>query len=385
MTRRLYWEDSYAKRFLARVLEVRPRGEHFEVILDQTLFYPTSGGQPHDTGHLGEARVLDVYEGEKHGGVILHLTDRPLEAGTEVEGTIDWDRRYRHMQRHTAQHILSQAFLRAGRWNTVAVSLRGPVFTVDFDLPPDEEVIKRAEALANWAVYANLPIRAFFVEEERVPLLPLRRMPKVRGRIRVVEIEDWDLAPCGGTHLKSSAEAGPIKILGFERFKKHTTRVYAKAGWEALEDYVQKHETLQHLAQKFASRPLEVPDRVAKLEADLYQTRGRLMEAERTLAGLLYESLPGTHVTALVPSLALRELARRLAERPGAAFLLIADEGERARFILGKHPDAGFKLEQAFEELKSLGARGGGQNPIQGVLPRNRGATALERFRRRAV
>ena len=386
MTKRLFWEDPYAKRFEARVLEVRPKGKHYEVRLDQTLFYPTSGGQPHDTGRLGEARVLDVYENEKHGSEILHLTDRPLEVGSVVEGEIDWPRRYRHMQRHTAQHILSQAFLRAGKWNTVAVSLKNPIFTIDFDMTPDEAVVKEAEALANWAVYANLPVRAFFVEEARVPLLPLRRMPKVRGTVRVVEIEDWDLAPCGGTHLRSTAEAGPIKVLGFERFKKHTTRVYATAGWEALEDYRKKHEALKGLALKFASQPLEVPERVEKLERELYETKGRLIEAERALAGLLYESLPGTRVAAQVPSLALAELAKRLSERPETAFLLVAPEGERVRFVLGKHPEAPLDLGGIFEKLRALGAKGGGSGArYQGILPPSKIDAALQTFRAHPV
>lgn len=275
MTRRSYWENPYQSEFEATVLEAwHAEGKHF-AILDHTLFYPTSGGQLHDTGTLGEARVLDVFEPTKHGEAIVHVVDRPLAAGTRVRGKIDWPRRYRHMQRHTAQHILSQAFLRAGRWNTVAVSLKNPVFTIDFDLPPDEAVIKRAEALANWAVYANLEIRARLVEESQVPLLPLRRLPKVRGTVRVVEIEDWDLAPCGGTHLRRTAEAGPIKILGFERGKKNTTRVYAVAGWEALEDYAAKHEALKSLALKFSSQPLEVPARVEKLERERFEARGR--------------------------------------------------------------------------------------------------------------
>jgi len=386
VTKRLYWEDPYARRFEARVLEVRPKGRRYEVRLDRTLFYPTSGGQPHDTGRLGEARVLDVYENEKHGDEILHLTDRPLPVGETVEGEIDWPRRYRHMQRHTAQHVLSQAFLRAGKWNTVAVSLKGPIFTIDFDLPPDEAVVREAEALANWAVYANLPIRAFLVEEARVPLLPLRRLPKVRGTVRVVEIEDWDLAPCGGTHLRTTAEAGPIKVLGFERFKKHTTRVYATAGWEALEDYTQKHEALKGLAQKFASRPLEVPERVEKLERELYETRGRLIEAERALAGHLYAALPGTRVAEAVPSPALNELAKRLAERPGSAFLLVAEGENPARFILGKNPESALDLAPVFEALRPLGAKGGGKGErFQGVLPREKTEAALQTFRRLAV
>ena len=377
MTERLYWEDPYATAFEATVVEVLEVEGSPAVVLDRTLFYPTAGGQPHDTGTLGGARVVRVLEAEKHGDTLIHVLDRPLAAGARVEGAIDWPRRYRHMQRHTAQHILSQAFLRAGRGNTLAVNLKNPVFTVDLDLPPDPKTIEEAEALANWAVYANLPVRTFFLEEAQVPLYPLRRMPQVRGRIRVVEIGDWDLAPCGGTHLRSSAEAGPIKVLGFERWKKGGTRVYATAGWEALEDYAQKHAALKNLAQKFASRPLEVPDRVAKLEVELYRARGARMEAERALAGWLQEALvreQGRRIAAQVPAAALEELARGLQARPGTAFLLVAPTPPTARFVL-------FGAPEVWPRLQALGARGGGRDRIQGVLPLAQIEEALQTFR----
>lgn len=380
MTRRSYWENPYQSEFEATVLEAwHAEGKHF-AILDHTLFYPTSGGQLHDTGTLGEARVLDVFEPTKHGEAIVHVVDRPLAAGTRVRGKIDWPRRYRHMQRHTAQHILSQAFLRAGRWNTVAVSLKNPVFTIDFDLPPDEAVIKRAEALANWAVYANLEIRARLVEESQVPLLPLRRLPKVRGTVRVVEIEDWDLAPCGGTHLRRTAEAGPIKILGFERGKKNTTRVYAVAGWEALEDYAAKHEALKSLALKFSSQPLEVPARVEKLERERFEARGEALKLRETLAELIEAKLAahGQTIAAEVPLEVLNELGKRLATRPGTLALLASPQPPKARLLLVKHPDRPENLKTIWERLRALGARGGGKERYQGVIDLEKLKDALQ-------
>ncbi len=380
MTQRGYWENPYQSEFEATVLEAwHEDGKHF-AILDQTLFYPTSGGQLHDTGTLGEARVLDVFEPTKHGETIVHVLDRPLAARTRVRGKIDWPRRYRHMQRHTAQHILSQAFLRAGRWNTVAVSLKNPVFTIDFDLPPDEAVVKQAEALANWAVYANLEIRARLVEESQVPLLPLRRLPKVQGTVRVVEIEDWDLAPCGGTHLRRTAEAGPIKILGFERGKKNTTRVYAIAGWEALEDYAAKHEALKSLALKFSSQPLEVPDRVEKLERELFEARGEALKLREKLAELIEAKLTarGQTIAAEVPLEALNELGKRLAARPGTLALLASPQPPKARLLLVKHPDRPEDLKTIWERLRALGARGGGKERYQGVIDLEKLKDALQ-------
>ncbi len=389
MSERLFWQDPYATRFEATVTRAWEEGGRFLVELDRTLFYPTSGGQPHDTGTLGGVRVLDVFEPEKHGARIVHVLEAPLEEGAAVEGEIDWSRRYRHMQRHTGQHVLSQAFLRAAQWNTIAVSLAGPEIHIDFDVWPGPEaageVLEQAEALANWAVYANLAVTAREVPEAQVPLLPLRRMPKVRGAVRVVEIEDWDLAPCGGTHLRSTAEAGPIKLLGFEKGKKKTIRVYARSGWEALEDYAAKHRTLKALAARFSSGVFDVPERVKKLEEELYAARGEAQALAAELAEHYARELAraGFPAARQVPLAALAETGRRVAEWPGALALLAALEpgGEHARLLLVAHQGREAELQALWKErLEPLGARGGGRTHIQGRLPAGKLQLALGAF-----
>ncbi|WP_287409071.1 alanyl-tRNA editing protein [Oceanithermus sp.] len=389
MSERLFWQDPYATRFEATVTRAWEEGGRFLVELDRTLFYPTSGGQPHDTGTLGGVRVLDVFEPEKHGARIVHVLEAPLEEGARVEGEVDWSRRYRHMQRHTGQHILSQAFLRAAQWNTIAVSLAGPEIHIDFDVWPGPEaageVLEQAEALANWAVYANLAVSAREVPEAQVPLLPLRRMPKVRGAVRVVEIEDWDLAPCGGTHLRSTAEAGPIKLLGFEKGKKKTIRVYARSGWEALEDYAAKHRTLKTLAARFSSGVFDVPERVKKLEEELYAARGEAQALAAELAEGYARELAraGFPAARQVPLAALAETGRRVAEWPGALALLAALEpgGEHARLLLVAHQGREAELQELWKErLEPLGARGGGRGHIQGRLPAGKLQLALGAF-----
>jgi len=187
---RLYQLDSYATRFQARVERVwSDEKGHYEV-LSQTLFYPESGGQPADRGVLrgpfGEVQVLHAYEEEKAFGDVVHVLSAPIPEGVEVEGEIDWPRRFRHMQRHTAQHLLSQALLRAGGYHTVAVSLDSPVCTVDLEEEAEEAGVLEAEALANFAVYADYPVEAFYVSEEELARYPLRRPPKVRGKVRLV-------------------------------------------------------------------------------------------------------------------------------------------------------------------------------------------------------
>ncbi len=290
---RLYQLDSYATRFQARVERAwsDPKGHH--AVLSQTLFYPESGGQPADTGVLrgpfGEVRVLHAYEEEKAFGDVVHVLSAPVPEGVEVEGEIDWPRRFRHMQRHTAQHLLSQALLRAGGYHTVAVSLDSPVCTVDLEEEAEEEGIQKAEALANFAVYADYPVEAFFVSEEELAQYPLRRPPKVRGKVRLVRIGDFDLAACGGTHLKTSAQAGPIKVLRWERYK-GGTRVYFAAGWEALEDYHAKHALLSRLALAFSTHPLELEKPIKRLQEELYALKGENLALGEALVEAL---LPG--------------------------------------------------------------------------------------------
>ncbi|AFV75494.1 putative metal-dependent hydrolase related to alanyl-tRNA synthetase HxxxH domain protein [Thermus oshimai JL-2] len=372
---RLYLEDSYATRFQAKVQRAWSDAEGHRAVLSQTLFYPEAGGQPADHGVLrgefGEVRVLHVYEEEKAFGDVVHVLSAPIPEGAEVEGEIDWKRRFRHMQRHTAQHILSQALLRAGGYRTVAVSLDGPVCTVDLGEEVEEERVREAEALANYAVYADYPVRAFYVGESELSRYPLRRPPKVRGQVRLVEIGDFDLAACGGTHLKTSAQAGPIKVLRWERYK-GGTRVHFMAGWEALEDYHAKHALLQRLALSFSTQPLDLEKPLKKLQEELYALKGENLALKEALVeALLPRALE--EKTLLVPAPVLGELAKRLLAWGDGTFLLLSPEG---RFAL-----LGPRREEVFQRLKALGAKGGGKEIYQGALPRERVMEALEEVR----
>ncbi len=368
---RLYQLDSYATRFQARVERAwsDPRGHY--AVLSQTLFYPESGGQPADTGVLrgvfGEVRVLHAYEEEKAFGDVVHVLSAPVPEGAEVEGEIDWERRFRHMQRHTAQHLLSQALLRAGGYHTVAVSLDSPVCTVDLEEEAEEAGIQRAEALANFAVYADYPVEAFSVSQEELALYPLRRPPKVRGKVRLVRIGDFDLAACGGTHLKTSAQAGPIKVLKWERYK-GGTRVYFTAGWEALEDYHAKHALLARLALSFSTNPLDLEKPLRNLQEEVYALKGENQALKEALVeALLPKALEEKAL--LAPAPVLGDLAKALLSQSGKTFLLVSPEG---RFVL-----LGPRRQEVLERLKALGAKGGGKEVVQGALPKERVAEAL--------
>lgn len=341
-------------------------------MLSETLFYPESGGQPADTGVLrgpfGEVRVLHAYEEEKAFGDVVHVLSAPIPEGVEVEGEIDWNRRFRHMQRHTAQHILSQALLRAGGYHTVAVSLDGPICTVDLKEEVAEAKLQEAEALANFAVYADYPVEAFWVSEEELSQYPLRRPPKVQGQVRLVRIGDFDLAACGGTHLKTSAQAGPIKVLKWERYK-GGTRVHFLAGWEALEDYHAKHALLSRLALSFSTSPLELERPVRRLQEEVYALKGENLELKEALVEALLPRALEERVL-LVPAPVLGDLAKRLLSWSEKTFLLLSLEGRFATLGPGR--------QEVLERLKALGAKGGGKEVVQGSLPKEKVAAALD-------
>ena len=380
-----YWEQPYASEFEARVVRAWSEGGKHYAVLDHTLFYPTSGGQACDTGSLGGVAVLEVLEDAKASGNVIHRLESPLSEGQSVVGKLDWNRRYRHMQRHTAEHMLGQAFLRAAGWQVVAVNMTGSVCTMDFDGEPSEAVVRQAEALANRAVYANTAVRAYFIDEAEAPAHGLRRVPKVAGSIRVVEVEGWDKVACGGLHVARTGEAGPIKITRFERYK-GGTRIYFVAGWEALELFGQEHQLLTRLGERFSSSPLELEKPIENLRAEWRRVRAENAAlkdelAERIMRELLAE-FPSLTIAAQVPHTVLEMVGKRLAEWPGVLALLVAQAGDKARYVLLKHPTRSEDLQAIWEQaLKPLGARGGGALVKLGVLPLAALPKALEAFK----
>ncbi|MDW8425468.1 MAG: alanyl-tRNA editing protein [Meiothermus sp.] len=383
---RLYWEQPYASEFEARVVRAWSEGEKHYAVLDQTLFYPTSGGQACDTGSLGGVAVLEVLEDAKATGQVIHRLEGPLAEGQQVLGRLNWTRRYRHMQRHTAEHMLGQAFLRAAGWNVRAVNMSSPVCTMDFDGEPAEETIRRAEALANWAVYANTAVRTYFIDHSEAKAHGLRRPPKVSGTLRVVEIEHWDKVACGGLHVAHTGEAGPIKITKFERYK-GGTRIYFVAGWEALELFDQAHRLLSRLGERFSAGPLELERPLENMRREWYRVRAENAAlkdelAERLMRELLAE-FPGLSIAAQVPNAVLDMVGKRLAEWPGVLALLLAQAEDQARYVLLKHPSRPENLEAIWEAvLRPLGAKGGGALVKLGVLPLKALHLALEGFRK---
>src|SRR5215212_3316550 len=198
-TEKLYFTDSSVLIFPATVLSIKPADRGYEVLLDRTAFYPTGGGQPNDTGALAEVRVIDVIEDE--AGIVCHVVSEAgsLAAGQIVEGRVDAARRLDHLQQHSGQHILSQAFVQACGAETRSFHLGAQTSTIDIELEtPTIERMRAAEEVANAIIFEDRPMRVHLVNEEEAAQLPLRKESAVRGNIRVIEVEGFDWSPCGG-------------------------------------------------------------------------------------------------------------------------------------------------------------------------------------------
>ncbi|MGD1009536.1 MAG: hypothetical protein ABR951_05225 [Candidatus Aminicenantales bacterium] len=276
VTRRLYFEDAYVREFEAGVLEKRTHEGFPAVLLDQTCFYPESGGQPWDKGTLGGIEVLKVID---LGGVILHVLKEDVPAGS-VRGRIDWPTRFDHMQQHTGQHILSQAFFEVVKGETQSFHLGADISTLEIGLRAiSDEALDRVEDRANSVVWEDREVKTYFVPEEEIDTVPLRRPPKKQGLLRVVEVAGYDYSACGGTHCRRSGEVGLIKVLGTEKIRGNL-RFDFLCGSRALRDYRMKDRNVRKIAGFFSSLPGDTGGQVEKLAADFkaLKKRGRRLE-----------------------------------------------------------------------------------------------------------
>ena len=383
-TRRIYHEDPEARTFDAQVESCRPGPAGFQdVVLDRTAFYPTGGGQPHDTGLLGGRTVTDVFE---DNGCIVHRLQGDAVSG-RIEGEVDWLRRLDHRQQHTGQHILSRAFLDLESALTVGFHLGQETCTIDLDREVSEEGISKAERRANDVVLSDLAIEdRWYADPSDLPS-GLRKEPVQDGPIRILSIGTFDATPCGGTHCRRSGQVGQIKVLGAER-RRGGSRIEFVCGYRALDDYGRRHKALQGAARMLSTEDLRVPERVRGLLDEVKAERARAEVAEVAVRERWLERLsaeaPGPLARVLddVRFEWLSPLATSLADRRAAAVLLAVAEGEEARVVLALPAGSTRHAGNSFRELLAdAGGRGGGaERSAQGKVPAQSLARLLERW-----
>lgn len=270
MTTKLYLEDQYRQNFSAKVIKRIEIDGKPAVVLEQTLFYPTSGGQPHDTGTLNGVPVVDVFEDEQRR--VVHLLKSPI-AGPEVQGRIDWERRFDHMQQHTGQHLLSQAFIEICRAETLSFHLGDESCTLDVSRAElGGETIAAVEDLANRVIFENREVAFHIVAKSELDRYPVRKPPPVDENIRIIEIKDFDYSPCGGTHCSRTGEIGIIKIRRHENYK-GGSRIHFLCGFRALKDYRNKTAILRQIGDSLSSGEGDLSRNIQKIQDELKQLR----------------------------------------------------------------------------------------------------------------
>lgn len=282
MTERLYYQDSYLKEFRAKVLKKIKIDNQTAVVLDETAFYPTSGGQPYDKGVIQDVPVVEVAE---EGDEIIHILKKELKEkiNSEVVGKIDWRRRFDHMQQHSGQHILSAAFEKLWNADTVSFYLGDEICTLDImkDNITSEEV-KKAEILSNNIVLENKPIKVYFVNQERANELNLRKIPPQKEDIRIVEIKDFDICACCGTHCGTTGEVGLIKILKWEK-RGVKIRLDFICGKRSLKDYYWKNELIKNISNKLTIKDTELGEAVERMLEERKEARKESREIKEKL------------------------------------------------------------------------------------------------------
>ncbi|MGG0938815.1 alanyl-tRNA editing protein [Brevibacillus centrosporus] len=371
MKDRLYYQDAYVKTFTAEVTKrgVEENGMPY-VVLNQTAFYPTGGGQPSDHGHLGETRVIDV---EEVDGEVRHRLASPIpEETVQLEGSIDWERRFDHMQQHAGQHILSAAFLEVVGAETVAFHLGKERVTIDVRL--DEltpEVWEAVEQRANQIVLENRPISARFVDDEELATLPLKKQPTVTENIRVVIIPEFDYNPCGGTHPAHTGEVGMIKILGWERHRGNI-RLEFICGWRALRDYTRKQSMVREVSKLLMTSDAELVAQTERLVAERDALKQSLVEKERLLLEVEVrqhlaqaDQLGGVRLLEMTFSdrsiQQLQQFAHQAVAQEPNVVCLLAATGEKLQLVFARGAEVNVAVNQLIKDtLPLIDGKGGG-------------------------
>jgi alanyl-tRNA synthetase len=372
MTDRLYYTDPYLRSFDAVVASVKPSAatNRVVVVLDRTAFYPTSGGQPFDTGTLAGFPVVDVEDAPD--GAVAHVVEAAADAlavGQRVHGEIDWTRRFDHMQQHSGQHVLSAAFEHLFHIRTVSFHLGSGTSTIDLAREASVAEIAAAEDAANRVVWEDRPVAIRSVTEEEAAHLRLRKEPTREGTLRLIDVEGFDLSACGGTHVARTGAIGVIAVSSWERFK-GGQRLEFVCGRRALDRLRHLRDVMAASVRLLSVLPHELPSAVARLQDEM-KTQKRAMtglqaEVARGRAGELVASAELMPLGRLVAraieadAATLRALASAIVASPGHVAVLVSSSSP-AFAVVARASDVNLDARALLGRLAAgFGGRGGG-------------------------
>ena len=370
-TRKLFYEDSHLKDFFATVTGCTEAKGGWAVTLDATAFYPTGGGQNCDLGTLGGVNVLDVKE---QGKEILHLCDGPLEIGSTVEGAIDWERRFDHMQQHSGEHLVMGQVYRKFGYHNMGFHMGESLVTIDLDGPVTWEDLMEIERSVNEIICQNRPVKTWYPSPEELPNVKYRSKKALPWPVRIVEFDRADVCACCGTHVQHTGEIGLVKFVSCVKFKEGV-RIEMASGRRAMTLFQNIFEQNRQVSQTFSAKILETGAAARKFNEMLNQEKYRATGLQRKIFSAIASGYAGKeqvlHFEEDLNPGQVRELADAIAEKAKAAIVLSgSDETGYSICIISKTEDTR-ALGRAVNE--ALNGRGGGKpGAFQGSLKATR-------------
>lgn len=368
MTERLYELDSYCCRFTATVLACHAVDDGYAVELDRTAFFPEGGGQPADTGRLGDVAVTYVSLQDGH---IYHHVTAPLSVGDTVEGELDWEPRLRRMQNHGAEHILSGLIHNKYGFTNVGFHMGSEDVTLDISGELTREQLNEIEYDANRVIAEDRAIRAYYPTDEELKTLAYRSKKEIEGPLRIVTVDGVDSCACCAPHLASAAQIGIVKMLDFIRYK-GGVRIHIQAGLDALDDYRMRYEQTAGAAALLSVKQNALTEGVGRLQTERDGLKAALREARRQLAALQVQAVVPTDAPVCLfgedmDAETLRQSVNGLSERCGGICAAFTATENGCRYVVGGHGDIPAFCRRMHE---ALGGRGGG-SPVmqQGQVP----------------
>ena len=369
--RKLYYEDSHLKTFTATVTGCEEVKNGWAVTLDATAFYPEGGGQPWDTGTLGDANVSAVRE---QGETIVHLCDKSLVVGSTVEGEINWDRRLDHMQQHSGEHMVSGVIHKRYGYHNVGFHMGADVVTIDFDGVIPQEALQEIENAVNAGIWADFLVKCWYPSEAELPTVPYRRKRDLPWPVRIVEFPDFDICACCGTQVKRTGEIGFVKLLSCVKFHEGV-RIEMVCGKRALQLLSNTYEQNKQVSQAFSAKLGETGQAARRMNDTLTAEKFRSAGLEKRLFAYIAQGYAGQKTAVhfeenLTPN-GNRELCDAIAEFATVAITLSGtDENGYSICIISRTEDA---KTIGTEAAKAFNGRGGGKKEaFQGNIKASR-------------
>ena len=359
-TKRLYYEDVYKKEFTAKVLECREAKKGFHIILDESAFYPEGGGQPSDVGYLNDVKVKEVHEKE---GELLHYTDQPLEAGTEVQGRIDWARRFDLMQQHSGEHIVSGLVHAAYGYDNVGFHMSSDVITVDLSGVLTEAQLAEIEAETNRKIWENSEVEITYPSKEELDKLDYRSKKELTGQVRIVRFPGSDLCACCGTHVTHTGEIGAVKILTVENFHEGI-RLTMICGKRVMDYLNMVNDQNRQVSVKLSAKIGETAAAVARLQDENFRLKGQVNQMFDELCTAEAQKWEGAGSVLIFQEGLEADQVRRMADAvmqkcSGCCAVFSANGDGSYKYAIG---EVNGDLRQFTKEMNAaLNGRGGGK------------------------